>query len=935
MTPTQWEEVKQRFHEALQHPAESRKSFLARACSDDIVRAEVERLLTEGDRAGDFLSRPGARDLIGLLALESRATTPSLNRAKMTPGQTLDRYQILSLLGSGGMGMVYRAHDPLLQRSIAVKLLLDEFSADETALKRFRSEAHALSALSHPNICTVHDIGEVEGRTFIVMEYVPGTRLDELIRRKTMPANEAVRYAIQIAAGLAKAHTAGIIHRDLKPGNIMVTDDGQIKLLDFGVAKLTPAVDGLARNESMLTIEGTIVGTAAYMSPEQAEAKGVDARSDIFSFGAVLFEMLTGQRAFQGGSHIGTLSAILSVNPKPVSSICPGIPVELDTIVARCLCKNPDQRFQNAAAVVAALQEIQATMEAGARRRGPVHARLIRRMSRVRAIVAAVLALLLIAAGWAAIGLRGRNQKRIAVLPFNILGNDQGQEVQALADGVVETLTSKLSQIEEFQGILMVVPVDEIRSRKIANAEAARRISGCNLVITGSGQRWGDQIQFTLNLVDTATIRQIASRTFEFDASKPITLRDEAVNGAVELLELKLTPKVRELIQVGETSTPGANTEYLKGIGFLARYDLTGNLDRAIQSLTEATRLDPRYAQAFAALGHAHWLKAQTKNDPGEKELALEGIQESIRLDPNLAEGHLRLGQIYDKNQRRAEAIQEVRTALSITPGNLEAYGILGDIYVSAKQYDLAEAAYREAVRRKPDDWFAHLQFGLFYMERNQGTLARKQYEEGLKITPDNEVLHRNLADVDVLEGNFRKASDDLVNSLRFEKNVRSYSLLGVTYYYQRRYTEAVDALKSGLELDPNHYTALGNLGIVYQHLPGHEQMAREELQKAIKGGEQALEVTKSEARIHANLAEYWARLGDRQKALAQIGLISKVSRDDLADQLILVYELTGNRRLALQTLQELPPNHYLLPDIRSDPDLVDLWREPALRQLR
>jgi tetratricopeptide (TPR) repeat protein len=382
----------------------------------------------------------------------------------------------------------------------------------------------------------------------------------------------------------------------------------------------------------------------------------------------------------------------------------------------------------------------------------------------------------------------------------------------------------------------MVVPVDEIRSREITNAEAARRISGCNLVITGSGQRWGDQIQFTLNLIDTATIRQIASRTFEFDASKPITLRDEAVNGAVELLELKLTPKVRELIQVGETSTPGANTEYLKGIGFLARYDLTGNLDRAIQSLTEATRLDPGYAQAFAALGSAHWQKAQTKNDPGEKQLALESIRKSLQLDPNLAEGHIRLGEIYNKSGQSEEAIQEVQTALRITPGDVAAYGTLGDIYKKTRRYALAEDAYREAVRRRPDDWLGHLNLGLFYSERN-GTLARREYEAGLRITPDNEVLHRNLADLDLAEGNFRKASDDLVNSLRFEKNVRSYSLLGVTYYYQRRYTEAVDALKSGLALDPNHYTALGNLGIVYQHLPGHEQMAREELQKAIKGG--------------------------------------------------------------------------------------------------
>jgi tetratricopeptide (TPR) repeat protein len=370
------------------------------------------------------------------------------------------------------------------------------------------------------------------------------------------------------------------------------------------------------------------------------------------------------------------------------------------------------------------------------------------------------------------------------------------------------------------------------------------------------------------------------------------------------------------------------------GIGFLARYDLTGNVDRAIQSLTEATRLDPLYAQAFAALGYAHWRKAQTKSDPGEKQLALESIRESLRLDPNLAEGHIRLGEIYNQTGQSAEAIQEVQTALRITPGDVAAYGTLGDIYNNAKQYDLAEAAYREAVRRKPDDWFAHLQFGLFYSERN-GTLARREYDAGLRITPDNEILHRNLAELDLLEGNFRKASDDLVNSLRFQKNVKSYSLLGATYYYQRRYTEAVDALKSALELDPNHYSALGNLGIIYQHLPGDEPIAREEMEKAIKGAEKQLEITKSNPQVHADLAEYWARLKNPQKAVAQIGLIPKASRNEVADEIVLVYVLTGNRKLAIQTLQELPRDHFLLPVIRSDPDLEDFWREPAVRQWR
>ena len=267
-------------------------------------------------------------------------------------GQQLGSYQILSLLGAGGMGVVYKARDTRLNRSVAIKVLPADKVSDPERKRRFVQEARAASALNHPNIITIHDIGSESGIDFIVMEYVAGKTLDQRIPRKGMRLNEALKLAVQMADALAKAHSAGIIHRDLKPTNVMVTDDGLVKVLDFGLAKLTEVGERRGRQHARCypqTEEGMIVGTLSYMSPEQAEGKKVDARSDIFSFGSVLYEMVSGQKAFQGDSKLSTLAAILKQEPKPISQLVPDVPPDLEKIINRCLRKDPERRFQHMA----------------------------------------------------------------------------------------------------------------------------------------------------------------------------------------------------------------------------------------------------------------------------------------------------------------------------------------------------------------------------------------------------------------------------------------------------------------------------------------------------------------------------------------------------------------------------------------------------------
>jgi tetratricopeptide (TPR) repeat protein/DNA-binding winged helix-turn-helix (wHTH) protein len=525
------------------------------------------------------------------------------------------------------------------------------------------------------------------------------------------------------------------------------------------------------------------------------------------------------------------------------------------------------------------------------------------------------------------------DEVRIAVLPLDVVGNDE--TVRPLADGLVETISSKLSQMEGFQGKLMVVPASEVRIRHITSAEAARKIYGANLAITGSAQQWKDRIQFTLNLIDTATVQQIDSRSFDFDAGNPIILRDKVTNGAMEMLALKLTPEAEGSILEGETSVPEAYAEYLKGIGYLAQYGVRGNLDHAIESLTEATRSDPGYARAFAALGRAQWFKAVKENDPqGEKD-AVNTTLESIHLAPRLAEGHVRLGEIYAGTGRVQEAIQEEWNALRLAPGNAEAYKILGNAYSANGQYDQAEAVYREAVRKQPEDWNGFLLLGLFYRDRGRYAEAHAAFDSALKLAPSNEVVYRNVAALDMREGKFREASDMIAKALAYEPVAKTYMTLGTAYYFQRRYVEAAAAFHSGIQLDPSLYALWGNLGEVYRHLPGNEQKSREALRQAIMLAEKHLATVQSDDNTRASLAEYWANLGEREKALEQIAKIPQQSRAVLADRIVPTYELLGDRHRAVEMVRMLSPNDPILAYVRNHPDLESLWRDPALQPLR
>jgi serine/threonine protein kinase len=355
-----WQQVEKICQSALELEESQRTAFLEKACAgDEELRREVESLLRFDSGGERFIEKP---------AMEVAAKMIAQEKPESLIGQQLGSYQILSLLGTGGMGVVYQARDTRLKRSVAMKVLPRDMMSDPERKRRFIQEARAASALNHPHIITIHDVGHEGGIDFVVMEYVAGKTLDQLIPRKGLRLNETLKLSIQMADALAKAHTGGIIHRDLKPSNVMVTDDGLVKVLDFGLAKLTEVAeggDGPTRTLEHQTEEGTILGTVSYMSPEQAEGKKVDARSDIFSFGSVLYEMVTGQQAFHGDSKMSMLAAVLNQEPKSISQLVPTVPLDLEKTINRCLRKDRERRYQYMADVKINLQELKEESDSG------------------------------------------------------------------------------------------------------------------------------------------------------------------------------------------------------------------------------------------------------------------------------------------------------------------------------------------------------------------------------------------------------------------------------------------------------------------------------------------------------------------------------------------------------------------------------------------
>jgi len=889
MKTDNWEKAKEIFGDALELAPDERPLFLDEVCDGDSdTRREVESLLASLDSADSFMKMPAVAKVAVFIEAETK---------RLETGKCFGHYEIIEQIGAGGMGEVYLARDQKLDRQVAVKILNEKFSRDESNLQRFVSEAKAASALNHPNILVIHEIGESDEAHFIVSEFIKGKTLRESFQEKTLKLSEVLDISIQIANALCTAHEAHLVHRDIKPENIMIRPDGYVKILDFGLAKLVEQKNKpvLGLEESTVrqnqTAKGVIMGTVNYMSPEQAKGERVDERTDIFSLGVVIYEMIAGRTPFAGDSMPETFANLINAQPQPFSQFAANVPDEMQRIVTKMLRKSKDERYQTMKDVLADLRDLRGNLtldekleyshQRGDHATGVLRATtgdadkqtaetqnsLSQTIKRHKPLAAFALIVLL-----AAIGLgvwdftnRGANTTRIesiAVMPFvNESGN---ADVEYLSDGMTESLINSLSQLPALN-VKARSSVFRYKGKEIEPQQVAAELS-VQAILNGRVVQRGDDLALYLSLVDARNGNQLWGEQYNLKLSDLVALQSKITRDVSQKLRARLSGAEEQKLAKNYTENAEAYQLYLKGRFYWNKRTAQG-LRKAIEYFQQAITLDSNYALAYTGLSDAYGLLptygggAPRESMPKAKEAALKALS----LDNNLAEAHAALG------------------------------GVL-----SHYDYDFAggEREYKRAIELNPNYATAHQWYGrtLIAQERHEESLA--EFRRALEIDPLSLVVNRGYGEGLLLARRYDESIVQLKKTLELDAGfVSAHYSLAVAYQMKGNYAESVEEFAKS------------------QEIIGEPQKAALMRESYAKNGWQGFLRMITEERLQFNLpwdtlAAFHAALGEKDKAFAELNKS---------------YE---NREIFMVILKVEPR----LDPLREDPRFDDLVKRVGLK---
>lgn len=742
MVATRWRQIESLYHSACEQAPGERRSYLDRMCTgDDSLRREVESLLDNEELAKAFLESD---------APEGPEAQPE---PSVPAGKQIGPYLVLEFLRAGGMGEVYKARDIRLDRAVAIKFLPRAFAQNPTALDRFQRETRAASALNHPRICTIHDLGDYEGRPFFVMEFLEGESLRDRIAGEPVPIPALVRCAVQICDALHAAHVKGIVHRDIKPANIFVLGEasghpGQIKILDFGLAKLgaephstagataTLAEPGETPKGTTLTRPGSLVGTLAYLSPEQARGEEVDSRTDLYSFGVVLYQMAAGRPAFRGETSEKLIDAILNETPVNPTVLNPAVPGGLERIILKALAKDRAMRYQSAAALLADLEQLEQSMTAVPRTR--------------RWLLASSGAAFATLAGGAFLGrghiLAPKRKTMVAVLPLEDLNVDAKQAY--FAEGLHEEMISIVGRLyPDSLGVIGSASVKQYKGTNRKIDQIARDLK-VDYVVEGGVRRDGDRIRISARLIRVVDQAQVWNMAYDRDLRQILTLHTEMAQAVAQGIERSLRPSAQVRLALAHPLNPEAYEAFLRG-----------DFEKSIQA-------DPNYAPAHAGLASSLYYRTLfgvLRPLPGFTSV-MESAAKAVELDPTLATGH--------------------------------AFLALAKLHLQWRWAE-AEKGFRRALRLDPNDAETRHNFAHFLLWSNRGRESEEECDRAVALDPFNPGLIACLGWHDVWAGDYDSAIDTTRRALTFQPNeLWALMIMGWAYEQKGMVQEASAALQ-------------------------------------------------------------------------------------------------------------------------------------------
>ena len=861
-------------------------------------------------------------------------------------GRTLLHYEILRKLGEGGMGEVWLARDTKLDRDVAIKILPAEMASDSDRLERFRREAKAVAALSHPNIVTIYAVEEADGVPFFSMEYVEGTTLGKVIPPDGLDQKQFLDLAIPIADAVSAAHESGVTHRDLKPGNIMVSERGQLKVLDFGLAKVAREQPKEVPSDShletdFLTSEGQVLGTTPYMSPEQLKGKPVDPRSDIFSLGTILYAMATGKHPFLADSPAEVISSILSHHPPEVGEINDDLPEYLSGVIKRCLEKDPDERYQSARGLEDDLDNLREHMRSGGvpptvviRDSAP---RIWKKIEIPKWALVAVAAVAAVAIGGWFIGRAGTTPaqplRTLAVMPFANLTGDG--EFEQLAEGLSAGLTNRL---REHEGLQVMGRSEAWSIRDRVPGELAEEL-GIGSVVDGEILKEGSRLESMVSLIDTSTGLVLWSHSYSAPGGEVYALTRSMANDLANFLSIPLTAEERRNFAREPEGVGKAYDYFVTGRRFLDRIDDPRGADAAADNFRQALRHDEAFALAHVGLSEALWeiyVRDLEKKTLDEAEAHAEKARE---IDPEMPEAHLALARIYRTTGRHDAAVREVEAVLAEHPRPDRVHRELSRSYERVGDLEEAERSLRVATALRPDDWDTWNHLGNFLARCGRYDESREAFETSAEVAPPDVSMPREkLATYNLQVGEVEAAIEIYESLPKPIRSPRLASNLATAYYFSdhpERWERAEENYLLAVRLNPQDALYQANLGDLYQRL----ERVEEAQERYLRAGEilesQVVEDPDNPALL-IELADYAAKANDCGRATRLTSQLEDLLPDTgpNAHRLAYVYAQCGEEDAAVKALAKAIALGESAELIRQEDEFRSLHSRPDFRSL-